>query len=66
MNQHWLAWIPVAITALLMYLAKITNFGVTDYNKFMLFLLAWSAIIIGYYRFLAVRLGAGRQSGERP
>ncbi len=54
MNQHWLAWVPIAITALLMYGAKITNLGVTHYNVFLLLLLSWACILIFYYRGLAV------------
>lgn len=50
----WIAWIPVAITGILMYLARITNIGVTNYNIFLLILLAWSAFLVVYYRQLVV------------
>ena len=61
MNQHWLAWVPIVLTALLMYLAKITNYGVTHYNIFLLLLITWSAVLIFYYRALVV----GQRKNER-
>jgi cell division protein FtsW (lipid II flippase) len=51
---NWIAWIPIAVTGILMYLARITNIGVTNYNIFLLSLLIWSAILVFYYRQLAV------------
>lgn len=51
----WIAWIPVAITGILMYLARVTNIGVTDYNLFLLILIAWSTFLVFFYRSLTVR-----------
>ncbi|MCB2192595.1 MAG: hypothetical protein KQI62_13575 [Deltaproteobacteria bacterium] len=45
-----LAWLPIVITALLMWYARVTNVGVTNYNLFLLGLLAWCLIIIVFYR----------------
>ncbi|MBU4566874.1 MAG: hypothetical protein KMY53_01660 [Desulfarculus sp.] len=47
-----LAWLPIVITALLMWYARVTNVGVTNYNLFLLGLLAWCLIIIAFYRVL--------------
>ncbi|MCB2226779.1 MAG: hypothetical protein KQH53_08890 [Desulfarculaceae bacterium] len=52
MTKKLLAWIPIVITALLMWYARVTNVGVTHYNLFLLGLLAWCLIIIAYYRAL--------------
>lgn len=52
MTKKLLAWIPIVITALLMWYARVTNVGVTNYNLFLLGLLAWCLIIIAYYRVL--------------
>jgi len=54
-KDDWIAWIPVAVTGLLMYLARVTNIGVTDYNLFLLILIAWSAFLVFFYRNLTVR-----------
>ncbi|BEQ14668.1 hypothetical protein [Desulfoferula mesophila] len=48
--KRWLAWLPLVITAVLMWYARITNVGVTHYNLFLLGLLAWCFIIILFYR----------------
>lgn len=45
-----LAWLPIAITAFLMWYARSTNVGVTNYNLFLLGLLAWCLIVIAFYR----------------
>jgi SNF family Na+-dependent transporter len=45
-----LAWLPIVITALLMWYARSINVGVTNYNIFLLSLLAWCLIIIMFYR----------------
>lgn len=50
-----LAWLPIVITALLMWYARVTNVGVTNYNLFLLGLLAWCLIIIGFYRVLRTK-----------
>jgi cell division protein FtsW (lipid II flippase) len=57
----WIAWIPIAITGILMYLARITNIGVTDYNLFLLILIGWSTLLVFFYRNLTVRR---RQNGK--
>jgi hypothetical protein len=54
-KRDWIAWIPIAITGLLMYFARITNIGVTNYNWFLIMLMAWSAFLIFFYRGLHVR-----------
>lgn len=50
MMSKLLAWIPLAITMVLMYMARITNLGVTDYNLFMILLMVWVLGMILYYR----------------
>ena len=50
-----LAWLPIVITALLMWYARVTNVGVTNYNLFLLGLLAWCLIIIAFYRTLRTK-----------
>lgn len=60
-KRDWIAWIPIAITGILMYLARITNIGVTHYNWFLVILLAWSTLLVFYYRQLFVRR---RQNGK--
>ncbi|MCF8032423.1 MAG: hypothetical protein K9K66_05775 [Desulfarculaceae bacterium] len=47
-----LAWIPIVVTAMLMWYARVTNVGVTHYNLFLLGLLAWSLVVIVFYRIL--------------
>lgn len=47
-----ITWLPIGITAVLMWFARKTNVGVTDYNLFLLGLLAWCLVIIGFYRFM--------------
>ena len=47
-----LAWIPIVITALLMWYARVTNVGVTHYNLFLLGLLVWCLIVIAFYRII--------------
>ena len=54
-KRDWIAWIPVAVTGILMYLARITNIGVTNYNWFLIILIAWSAFLVFYYRQLTIR-----------
>lgn len=54
-RRDWIAWLPIAATGLLMYLAKITNIGVTNYNWFLLILIAWSTFLVFFYRSLTVR-----------
>jgi len=53
----WLAWAPVAVTGVMMYLARISNIGVTNYNVFLLVLLAWSLFLVFFYRQLTVHRG---------
>ena len=48
--KRWLAWLPIVITALLMWYARVTNVGVTHYNLFLVGLLVWCFIIILFYR----------------
>lgn len=50
-----IAWLPILITAVLMWFARVTNVGVTHYNLFLLGLLAWCLIIIGFYRALRTK-----------
>jgi hypothetical protein len=52
---NWIAWIPVAITGIFMYLARITNIGVTNYNWFLIILIAWCTFLVFFYRSLTVR-----------
>ena len=47
-----LAWLPIVITALLMWYARSINVGVTNYNIFLLCLLAWCLVIIVFYRLI--------------
>lgn len=61
--KRWLAWLPIVITAVLMWYARITNVGVTHYNLFLLGLLAWCLIIILFYRSNRSRQEA-RDSGK--
>ncbi|MBU1274564.1 MAG: hypothetical protein KJ720_04250 [Proteobacteria bacterium] len=48
--KRLLAWLPIVITAFLMWYARSTNVGVTNYNLFLLGLLAWCLIVIAFYR----------------
>lgn len=57
---NWFSWVPILITAFLMYLAKITNLGVVHYNVFLLLLLLWTLLVIFYYRNTTRKL-RGRQ-----
>ena len=50
MMNKWFAWIPLAVTMVLMYLARITNMGVTDYNLFLILLMVWVLCMISFYR----------------
>jgi Ca2+/Na+ antiporter len=50
MKNKVIAWIPLAITVVLMYLARITNLGVIDYNLFIILLMVWVFIMINFYR----------------
>ncbi len=50
MMSKWIAWLPLACTTVLFYLARITNMGVTDYNLFMILLLVWALGMIIFYR----------------
>jgi uncharacterized protein (DUF486 family) len=50
MKMKWLNWLPLTATAVLMYLARITNLGVTDYNLFLIILMIWCLCLITFYR----------------
>ena len=50
--KRFLPWLPIALTAGLMWYARVTNVGVTHYNLFLLGLIAWCLIIIAFYRLV--------------
>jgi hypothetical protein len=52
MTRSLFSWVPLVLTALLMYLAKRTNIGVTNYNVFLLLLLGWALILIVFFRII--------------
>ncbi|MGD8563543.1 MAG: hypothetical protein PVG03_13440 [Desulfarculaceae bacterium] len=55
MTGKLFTWVPLVLTALLMYLAKRTNIGVTNYNVFLLLLLGWALILIVFFRTISRR-----------
>jgi len=55
MNSNTIFWIPVIATAFLMYFARISHIAVLHYNLFLLLLMLWSGLVIGFFRFLHKR-----------
>jgi hypothetical protein len=52
MISDWLSWFPVAATAILMYLARVSHIAVLHYNVFLISLLVWCGALIAFYRVL--------------
>ena len=50
MMKKWIDWLPLAVTMVLMYWARVTNLGVTDYNLFLVLLIGWCLVMLLFYR----------------
>jgi hypothetical protein len=52
MSLNSIFWLPVIVTAVLMYFARVSHIAVLHYNLFLLLLMSWSGVVIGFFRFL--------------
>ena len=59
MISNWLPWIPIALTALMMFFARVSHIAVLNYNLFLASLIVWAAALIAFYRILALKAGTG-------
>ena len=48
--MNWLQWIPMIATLALIYLLRWLHIGVTNFKVFVLILLAWTLLLILFYR----------------
>ncbi|HDR15930.1 MAG TPA: hypothetical protein ENN79_10700 [Desulfobacteraceae bacterium] len=61
MISNNILWAPVFATAVLMYLARVFHIAVLHYNVFLILLMLWSGLVIGFFRFMHKRkFPAGR------
>jgi hypothetical protein len=61
MRSNNIFWLPVITTAVLIHFARVSHIAVLHYNLFLILLLSWSGLVIGFFRFLHKRMQhAGR------
>lgn len=61
MISNWLSWIPIVVTAVLIYFARGSHIAVLNYNLFLTSLMVWVAALIAFYRTLSLRTDSGRK-----
>jgi len=61
MISNWLSWIPIVVTAVLMYFARGSHIAVLNYNLFLISMILWVGALIAFYRILSLRTDSGRK-----